>query len=280
MLRHLAVAAVIATLAVFAGTSPPACPDAPTSTDQARTKPPSNRIAQAASPARTPVSARRRPPPSANRRSSSAPMPGRSALPPVCRKARSCRWPTRSPATSTTAQNLRVLPIVTPGGTENIKDLLYLKGVDAAIIEHRHSRALQVGRENRQHRAPHQLHHRPLRVRDPPRGAVGYQDDQRSRRQEGQLWPAGLRRQHYRRDHFPAPRRQGRAGADQQRRRAGAHEDRRARRHRPQRRQAQHPDRPLQERSRGFQILDIPFDKFDEIYVPTDADQRRTIRTS
>jgi TRAP transporter TAXI family solute receptor len=31
-------------------------------------------------------------------------------------------------------QNLRVLPIVTPGGTENIKDLLYLRGVDAAIM--------------------------------------------------------------------------------------------------------------------------------------------------
>jgi TRAP transporter TAXI family solute receptor len=31
-------------------------------------------------------------------------------------------------------QNLRVLPIVTPGGTENIKDLLYLRGVDAAIV--------------------------------------------------------------------------------------------------------------------------------------------------
>lgn len=30
--------------------------------------------------------------------------------------------------------DMRVLPIVTPGGTENIKDLLYLRGVDAAIV--------------------------------------------------------------------------------------------------------------------------------------------------
>lgn len=30
--------------------------------------------------------------------------------------------------------DMRVLPIVTPGGVENVKDLLYLRGVDAAIV--------------------------------------------------------------------------------------------------------------------------------------------------
>ena len=51
------------------------------------------------------------------------------------------------------SDDLRVLAIVTPGATENVKDLLYLKGMDIAITHADVFEHFQHGREDPQHRA-------------------------------------------------------------------------------------------------------------------------------
>ena len=58
------------------------------------------------------------------------------------------------------SDELRVLPMITHGATDNVKDLLYLKGIDVAftnadVLEH-----FKTVEKHPQYRQAHQLHHR------------------------------------------------------------------------------------------------------------------------
>jgi hypothetical protein len=54
--------------------------------------------------------------------------------------------------------NLRILPIVSYGGNENVNDLLYLKGGRYRHHLYRHFRTLQKDRPGEKYRAADQLH--------------------------------------------------------------------------------------------------------------------------
>ena len=71
-------------------------------------------------------------------------MPGPLVWPAACSKARRSASPPKSRASSMTAKIMHVLPIVTRGPTENVNDLLYLKGVDAGDHQQRHARGVQI----------------------------------------------------------------------------------------------------------------------------------------
>ena len=61
-------------------------------------------------------------------------MRRRSGSPRVSSRVRLCVLRPSLPGSSTTATKMRVLPIVTRGPFENVNDLLYVRGIDAAII--------------------------------------------------------------------------------------------------------------------------------------------------
>ena len=75
---------------------------------------------------------RRAPRPTSSNRERST--PGRSAWRPARSRARRCVWRRRWPEFVDDGDNLHVLPIVTRGPTENVNSLLYLRGIDLAII--------------------------------------------------------------------------------------------------------------------------------------------------
>ena len=61
-------------------------------------------------------------------------MRRRSDLPRASSRVRLCVLLPSSPGSLTMATKMRVLPIVTRGPFENVYDLLYVRGIDAAII--------------------------------------------------------------------------------------------------------------------------------------------------
>ena len=95
-------------------------------------------------PAPQPVESRRRPRPRpppvrparrpSSRRTRTASTPGRWASPPAGSKARRLQFASELARVLDDGDNMRVLPIVTRGPFDNVYDLLYLRGVDAAIV--------------------------------------------------------------------------------------------------------------------------------------------------
>ena len=80
--------------------------------------------------------------------------------------------------------NLHVLPVVTRGVTENVNSLLYLRGIDAAIIN---SDALEEYKSQVPHSATACLHPESIPVRTSYVRSSRDSEFERSRRQESEL---------------------------------------------------------------------------------------------
>ena len=146
--------------------------------------------------------------------------------------------------------NLRVLPLATPGAANNIKDLLFLNGIDVALTQTdvlHHLRTVEKIARSRSGSiiSRHSICQRCISSCAPRSSSI---DDLAGKKVGFNV--AGAGPDGHRADHLPAPESQDRAGLRLQCAGARDDEDRRARRAHAQRRQAQHPDRRLCQRRR------------------------------